>query len=59
MKFNTALIVLWLFCRVGPGSVLLLCGILDGKTFDAGVMVGAGMMLLAAGVAELYKDFKK
>ena len=59
MKFNTALIVLWLFCRVGPGSVLLLCGILDGKTFDAGVMAGAGMMLLAAGVAELYKDFKK
>lgn len=56
---NTALIVLWLFCRVGPGSVLLLCGILDGKTFDAGVMVGAGMMLLGAGVAELYKDFKK
>lgn len=59
MKFNTALIVLWLFCRVGPGSVLLLCGILDGKTFDAGMMAGAGMMLLAAGVAELYKDFKK
>ena len=56
---NTALIVLWLFCRVGPGSVLLLCGILDGKTFDAGMMVGAGMMLLAAGIAELYKDFKK
>lgn len=59
MKLNTALIVLWLFCRVGPGSVLLLCGILDGKTFDAGVMAGAGMMLLAAGAAELYKDFKK
>lgn len=59
MKFNTALIVLWLFCRVGPGSVLLLCGILDGKTFDAGMMAGTGMMLLAAGVAELYKDFKK
>lgn len=59
MKLNTALIVLWLFCRVGPGSVLLLCGILDGKTFDAGMMAGAGMMLLAAGVAELYKDFKK
>ena len=59
MKLNTALIVLWLFCRVGPGSVLLLCGILDGKTFDAGIMAGAGMMLLAAGVAELYKDFKK
>ena len=56
---NTALIVLGLFCRVGPGSVLLLCGILDGKTFDTGVMAGAGMMLLAAGVAELYKDFKK
>lgn len=56
---NTALIVLWLFCRVGPGSVLLLCGILNGKTFDAGMMAGAGMMLLAAGVAELYKDFKK
>lgn len=59
MNLNTALIVLWLFCRVGPGSVLLLFGILDEKTFDAGVMVGAGMMLLAAGVAELYKDFKK
>lgn len=59
MKLNTALTVLWLFCRVGPGSVLLLCGILDGKTFDAGMMAGAGMMLLAAGVAELYKDFKK
>lgn len=59
MKLNTALIVLWLFCRVVPGSVLLLCGILDGKTFDAGMMSGAGMMLLAAGVAELYKDFKK
>lgn len=59
MKLNTALIVLWLFCRVGPGSVLLLCGILDGRTFDAGMMAGAGMMLLAAGVAELYKDFKK
>lgn len=59
MKLNTVLIVLWLFCRVGPGSVLLLCGILDGKTFDAGVMAGAGMMLLAAGAAELYKDFKK
>ena len=59
MKLNTALIVLWLFCRVGPGAALLLCGILDGKTFDAGMMVGAGMMLLAAGAAELYKDFKK
>lgn len=59
MKLNIALIVLWLFCRVGPGSVLLLCGILDGKTFDAGMMAGVGMMLLAAGVAELYKDFKK
>lgn len=59
MKLNTALIVLWLFCRVGPGSVLLLCGILDGRTFDAGMMAGAGMMLLAAGAAELYKDFKK
>lgn len=56
---NTALIVLWLFCRVWPGSVLLLCGTLDGKTFDAGMMAGAGMMLLVAGVAELYKDFKK
>lgn len=56
---NTALIVLWLFCRVGPGSVLLLFGILDGKTFDAGMMVGAGMVLLAAGFAEMYKDFKK
>lgn len=59
MNLNTALIALWLFCRVGPGSVLLLFGILDGKTFDAGVMVGAGMMLLATGAAELYKDFKK
>lgn len=59
MNLNTALIVLWLFCRVVPGSVLLLCGILDGRTFDAGVMMGAGMMLLAAGVAEMYKDFKK
>ncbi|HCQ3167501.1 TPA: hypothetical protein OHQ33_001946 [Escherichia coli] len=59
MKLNTALTVLWLFCRVLPGSVLLLCGILDEKTFDAGLMVGAGMMLLAAGIAELYKDFKK
>lgn len=59
MKLNIALIVLWLFCRVGPGSVLLLCGILDGKTFDAGMMAGAGIMLLVAGAAELYKDFKK
>lgn len=59
MKLNTALTVLWLFCRVVPGSVLLFCGILDEKTFDAGLMVGAGMMLLAAGIAELYKDFKK
>lgn len=59
MKLNTALIVLWLFCRVVPGSVLLLCGILDGRTFDAGVMTGAGMIWLVAGVAELYKDFKK
>ena len=59
MKLNTALTVLWLFCRVVPGSVLLLCGILAEKTFDAGLMVGAGMMLLAAGIAELYKDFKK
>lgn len=59
MNLNTALIVLWLFCRVVPGSVLVLCGILDGRTFDAGVMMGAGMILLAAGVAEMYKDFKK
>lgn len=56
---NLVLTFLWLFCRIGPGIVLLLSGMLGDKSFDNGMMAGAGAMLLAAGVSELYKDFKK
>ena len=56
---NLVLTFLWLFCRIGPGIVLLLSGMLGDKSFDNGIMTGAGMMLLVAGAAELYKDFKK
>lgn len=56
---NLVLTFLWLFCRIGQGVVLLLIGMLGDKSFDNGMLVGAGLMLSAAGVSELYKDFKK